>query len=196
MAAPPRCGVRGGAGVHGLIVAGTTGEYYAQTPEERIEMMSLARDLIRGRVPMIVGTGAIRTEDSIMYAEAAVAAGADALEKALRLVAKCHHVEADATLFEFAEQVQRALEHVGVQTATKAPVRGHDDVTHFFRFFAVRNGKGMAILGVGLAQVTNDAKHHVSCLRFARKLIIVMFFVNEVYIFQSRMQSTPLSLSI
>ena len=68
-----------GKGVHGLIVAGTTGEYYAQTPEERIEMMSLARDLIRGRVPMIVGTGAIRTEDSIMYAEAAVAAGADAL---------------------------------------------------------------------------------------------------------------------
>ncbi len=67
------------AGVHGIIVAGTTGEYYAQSPEERIEMMSLAADMIGGRVPMIIGTGAIRTEDSIIYAEAAKEAGADAL---------------------------------------------------------------------------------------------------------------------
>jgi len=68
-----------GAGVHGIIVAGTTGEYYAQSVEERLEMMSRVRDLIAGRVPMIVGTGAIRTEDSVMYAQAAKQAGADAL---------------------------------------------------------------------------------------------------------------------
>ena len=68
-----------GAGVHGIIVAGTTGEYYAQSPEERIEMMRRARRLIGNRVPMIVGTGAMRTEDSILYAKAAVDAGADAL---------------------------------------------------------------------------------------------------------------------
>ncbi len=67
------------AGVNGIIVAGTTGEYYAQTAEERVWMMNRVRDLIAGRVPMIVGTGAIRTEDSIEYAKAAVAAGADAL---------------------------------------------------------------------------------------------------------------------
>lgn len=65
--------------VNGLIVAGTTGEYYAQTPEERIEMMKLAKDLIKGRLPLIVGTGAMRTEDAIMYAEAAKGIGADAL---------------------------------------------------------------------------------------------------------------------
>lgn len=68
-----------GAGVHGIIVAGTTGEYYAQSFEERVEMMSRVKGLIAGRVPMIVGTGAIRTEESIAYAEAAKAAGADAL---------------------------------------------------------------------------------------------------------------------
>ena len=67
------------AGVNGIIVAGTTGEYYAQTAEERVWMMNRVRDLLAGRVPMIVGTGAIRTEDSIDYAKAAVAAGADAL---------------------------------------------------------------------------------------------------------------------
>jgi len=66
-------------GVHGLIIAGTTGEYYAQTTEERIEMMTLAKKIIGKRLPLIVGTGAIRTEDSITYAEAAKGIGADAL---------------------------------------------------------------------------------------------------------------------
>ena len=67
------------AGVHGLIIAGITGEYYAQSTDERVEMMSVAHEIIAGRRPMIVGTGAIRTEDSILYAKAAKKAGADAL---------------------------------------------------------------------------------------------------------------------
>ncbi|WP_299405259.1 dihydrodipicolinate synthase family protein [uncultured Roseobacter sp.] len=67
------------AGVHGIIVAGTTGEYYAQSMEERIDMMRRCRSLIGDRVPMIVGTGAIRTEDSIVFAQAAKEVGADAL---------------------------------------------------------------------------------------------------------------------
>lgn len=68
-----------GAGVHGIIVAGTTGEYYAQTKEERIAMMQQVHGLIGGRVPMIAGTGDIRTENSIEYAMAAKEIGADAL---------------------------------------------------------------------------------------------------------------------
>jgi len=67
------------SGVHGLIIAGTTGEYYAQDMEERIEMMKLAKDIIKDRLPLIIGTGAIRTEDSIVYAENAKAIGADGL---------------------------------------------------------------------------------------------------------------------
>ncbi len=67
------------ADIHGVIVAGTTGEYYAQTAEERLALMRLAKDVIKDRLPLIVGTGATRTEDSIGFAEAAKAAGADAL---------------------------------------------------------------------------------------------------------------------
>ncbi len=67
------------SGVHGIIVAGTTGEYYAQSTEERIALMGLARQIIGNRVPLIVGTGAIRTEDSIIFAEAACKINADAL---------------------------------------------------------------------------------------------------------------------
>jgi 4-hydroxy-tetrahydrodipicolinate synthase len=67
------------SGVHGLIIAGTTGEYYAQTTEERIALMTRAKRVVGNRLPLIVGTGAIRTEDSIVFAEAAKAISADAL---------------------------------------------------------------------------------------------------------------------
>jgi len=67
------------AGIHGIISAGTTGEYYAQTMEERFELMKFIHQQIRGRTSYIVGTGAFRTEESIEYAKAALAVGADAL---------------------------------------------------------------------------------------------------------------------
>ena len=67
------------AGTHGIVVAGTTGEYYAQTTEERSHLMQFAHQVINGRVPMMVGVGAIRTEDSIELAQIARQTGADAL---------------------------------------------------------------------------------------------------------------------
>lgn len=67
------------SGVHGLILAGTTGEYYAQTREERLHLMDVFKGIIGDRLPLIVGTGALRTEESIEYAEAAAKVGADAL---------------------------------------------------------------------------------------------------------------------
>ena len=67
------------AGVHGLIVAGTTGEYYAQSTDERLALMAQVNEMLAGRLPLIVGTGAIRTEESVAFAKAAKAVGADAI---------------------------------------------------------------------------------------------------------------------
>lgn len=67
------------AGVHGIIIGGSTGEYYAHSMEERIDSAAFAREVIGTRVPLIVGTGAIRTEDSVVYARAAKEMGADAI---------------------------------------------------------------------------------------------------------------------
>lgn len=68
-----------GAGVHGIIVAGTTGEYYAQTTQERLDLMAVLKGMIAERVAMVVGTGAIRTEECILYAQAARRHDADAI---------------------------------------------------------------------------------------------------------------------
>ncbi|HKJ51302.1 MAG TPA: dihydrodipicolinate synthase family protein [Gammaproteobacteria bacterium] len=66
-------------GVHGIISAGTTGEYYAQSMTERFELMKFIKQRIKGRVAFIVGTGALTTEESIDYARGAVEVGADAI---------------------------------------------------------------------------------------------------------------------
>ncbi len=67
------------AKVHGIIIGGSTGEYYAHTSQERFDLASLAKAVIGTRVPLVVGTGAVRTEDSVEYAKAAKAIKADAI---------------------------------------------------------------------------------------------------------------------
>jgi hypothetical protein len=67
------------AGVHGTINGGSTGEYYAQSMDERLEMATLARDVTKGRTHLMVGTVAIRLEDSVTMAEHAAKIGADSI---------------------------------------------------------------------------------------------------------------------
>ena len=66
-------------GIACIIVGGSTGEYYAQTTAERIEMMHLAKKVINGRIPLMVGVGATRTEEGIELAQEAKSAGADSI---------------------------------------------------------------------------------------------------------------------
>ncbi len=67
------------SGVHGIINGGSTGEYYAQSMEERLELAALAKQVIGKRTALIIGTGATRLSDSQMMAEAAAKIGADAI---------------------------------------------------------------------------------------------------------------------
>nr|WP_299503807.1 dihydrodipicolinate synthase family protein [uncultured Rhizobium sp.] len=67
------------AGVHGIIIGGSTGEYYAQSTQERLDLAAYAREVIGTRLPLIIGTGATRTEDSAAYAVAAKEIKADAI---------------------------------------------------------------------------------------------------------------------
>ena len=67
------------AGWHGLINGGSTGEYYAQSLQERIEMASFVKDVSGRRLPLIVGTVAIRQPDSVAMAEHAAKIGAAGL---------------------------------------------------------------------------------------------------------------------
>ncbi|MEM7081149.1 MAG: dihydrodipicolinate synthase family protein [Pseudomonadota bacterium] len=92
-------------GVHGLIVGGTTGEYYAQSHDERIALFGLTHELVRQRCPLIAGIAAIRTADCIDYGLAAKAAGCDAI-----LVSSPYYaVPTQLELANHALQIDRAV---------------------------------------------------------------------------------------
>ena len=67
------------AGVHGLISGGSTGENYAETVEERLEIARFVVERAKGRLPVFIGTGALRTPDSLALAAGAKAMGADGI---------------------------------------------------------------------------------------------------------------------
>lgn len=67
------------AGVHGVISGGSTGENYAQSVEERLALARFTHSQLKGRLPLIVGTGTMRTADSIALASGAREMGADAI---------------------------------------------------------------------------------------------------------------------
>lgn len=67
------------AGVHGLMIGGTTGEYYVETLEERLELLSTARKAVGEELTIIFGTGSINPQDSLWLAERAKAAGATSI---------------------------------------------------------------------------------------------------------------------
>lgn len=67
------------AGVHGIIIAGSTGEYYAHSTQERLDLARYAKEVIGSRTQLIIGTGAVRTEESVEYAKLAKAIKADAI---------------------------------------------------------------------------------------------------------------------
>ena len=64
------------AGVHGISVAGSQGEFYALDDTERLRLLQIAAEVVGGRVPIYAGTGATTTRASIRLTQAAEANGA------------------------------------------------------------------------------------------------------------------------
>lgn len=62
-----------------LIVLGTTGEAATQTYEERAIVIQRAVQEVRGRIPVIVGTGSNDTKTAIQFSQQAEELGADGL---------------------------------------------------------------------------------------------------------------------
>lgn len=66
-------------GVNGLIVGGTTGEYYALSNAERKELLASVTKLVRGRVPLMAGINSTSTNESLDLGHFAKQAGYDAI---------------------------------------------------------------------------------------------------------------------
>ena len=63
----------------GLVIAGTSGEFIAMDREERLRVFRLVKDVVKGRVPVIFGSGHYSTKLTIELTEEAERCDADAV---------------------------------------------------------------------------------------------------------------------
>ncbi len=66
-------------GVHGVICTGSTGEAASLSDDERQLVVEAVIDEVKGKVPVLVGSGANSTAHTIRYSQLAEKAGADGL---------------------------------------------------------------------------------------------------------------------
>jgi len=67
------------AGVDGLFVGGSSGEFYALDPDERLVSLRFCRQATAGRTRLFANVGAITTRETIRLAVAAEAMGVDVI---------------------------------------------------------------------------------------------------------------------
>ena len=67
------------AGIKAVVVAGSTGEASALTPDERVALLDAVRGVVEGRAVVLAGTGAPSARQAVALTAAAVDHGADAV---------------------------------------------------------------------------------------------------------------------
>ena len=91
-------------GIRGLIPLGSTGEFLSVSPEERtaiVETRGAARQ--RGRVPVLIGTGAEDTREVVRTSQEAESLGADGV----MIIPPFYSVPTEAELLHHYETVAR-----------------------------------------------------------------------------------------
>ncbi|MBN2306238.1 MAG: 4-hydroxy-tetrahydrodipicolinate synthase [Anaerolineae bacterium] len=66
-------------GVHGIFTPGSQGEAFALSADERIAVIEAVIAAVKGRVPVLAGTGAITTAAAVVMSRRAQEVGADAI---------------------------------------------------------------------------------------------------------------------
>jgi 4-hydroxy-tetrahydrodipicolinate synthase len=142
------------AGIHGLIIGGTTGEFYALTVDERIDQFKRAGKLLGKKTPWLAGVNAITTEDAVRLARAATEAGAPGL-----LVGAPPY--SSPTQSELAQHCIQIDDASGLPIVLyNYPARTNADMNDEF-FEAIKGRKNF----VGLKESTGDMKRTLAMLR-------------------------------
>ena len=123
------------SGVHGLTPLGSTGEFYALTPDERHDVLKGTIEAAGGRVPVLAGTNASSTQDVVFYSRQAEKLGASGI-----LLAPPYY--SLPTLDELYEHFRAVNDAVGIPIMLyNYPARTGVDITPDFvgRLTALKN---------------------------------------------------------
>jgi 4-hydroxy-tetrahydrodipicolinate synthase len=128
-----------GGGVHGILALGSQGEAFALSADERAAVLDAVLDAVNGRVPVIAGTGAITTWETIAFTQQAERAGADAA--------------AIVTPFYIAPSQDELYAHyVEIAAAVSIPILGYSN--------PARTG-GVRLVPETVGRLARDIKHFI-----------------------------------
>ena len=88
-----------------LVPTGSTGEYYAMSSDEQLKVIETVVETVAGQVPVVAGTAAAGTSQTIALSQAAQRAGADGVQ----VVLPFYHVPSEEGLYRHFMQVADAL---------------------------------------------------------------------------------------
>ena len=123
-------------GVHGIFPMGTTGEFYAFTNEEVREILSIAVDEAKGRVPVYAGANHITTKGVIELVKIAKEVGADAVSVLTTMFIS----QSQQEVYEYYKAIAQSTDlpviiynnkpktNVGVEPATAAKLAEIDNI--------------------------------------------------------------------
>ena len=116
------------AGVDSIGLLGSTGSYPYLTREERRRAVEIAVACVGGRAPILVGVGALRTDEAVRLGQDAAGAGADVGPDGA--ASAPHAVRAMAAAARVAERAAvRAERRCGAEWDTRSLSRGRKDAT-------------------------------------------------------------------
>jgi len=92
-------------GVNTVIVNGTMGEFYALTEEERTQNAKIVIDEVKGRIPVVVGTGHSGTKPAVELSKIAEGLGASAVQ----VMPPYYIVPTDEGIYEHYAEIAKAI---------------------------------------------------------------------------------------
>ena len=66
-------------GIEGLVVMGSTGEFFAMTTEQKKQLVDIAVETAKGRAKVLIGVSCMTVEDTVEMGNYAMDQGADAV---------------------------------------------------------------------------------------------------------------------
>ena len=131
-------------GTDAIVVLGTTGEAPTVYENERNEIIAFAKEKIRGRVPLIVGTGSNATSVAVRYTKTACELGADGS----LVVSPYYNKATENGIIEHYREIAKAADipiiiyNVPSRTGVKIPIGAYRELCKISNIVGVKEASG------------------------------------------------------
>lgn len=145
-------------GTDAIIITGTTGESATMTDEEHKAAIKFTVEQVRGRLPVIAGTGSNETAYAVQLSQYAASVGADALLVVTPYYNKCSQrgLVRHFTAVADAVDIPLILYNVPSRTGVNISLESYVELARHPRIVAVKEASGSLSAIVRIRQVCGD----------------------------------------